>query len=250
MSRSGLFSILSLLSLVALWAIAAAWSQSSYLPTPIKVFEIFRLELSNGSLLFHIGATFGRVLIAFAFAFIFGTAIGFALGRNRQADLFFDAWLIFALNVPALVTIVFCYLYLGIGETAAILAVALNKIPTFAITMREGARALDPAIDEVAKLYRYTGFRKYRLFIWPQLAPYFAAAIRNGLALIWKIVLIVELIGRGNGVGFQINLYFSQFDIAHILVYTLSFMAVIWLIESLIIKPWEIRARAWRGEHA
>lgn len=242
--------LLSVLSLVAVWAGLAAFTQSAYLPSPIRVFDIFLRELLSGTLLFHISATFGRVFIAFLLAVIFGTAIGFALGHNREVDLFFDPWLIFSLNLPALVTIVFCYLFVGINETAAILAVALNKIPTFAITMREGARALDPAIDDVAKLYRYSGLKRFIIFIWPQLESYFAAAIRNGLALIWKIVLIVELIGRSNGVGFQINLYFSQFDIAHILVYALSFMGIIWIIESQIIKPWERRARRWRGERA
>jgi NitT/TauT family transport system permease protein len=71
--------------------------------------------------------------------------------------------------------------------------------------------------------------------------------VRNGLALIWKIVLIVELLGRSNGVGFQINLSFAQFDLARILVYALSFMGIVALIETFAIKPWEKRARAWRG---
>jgi len=59
---------------------------------------------------------------------------------------------------------------------------------------------------------------------------------------------VVELLGRSNGVGFQINLYFGLFDLSRILAYALSFMAVVWLVEALLIKPWETRARAWRGE--
>ena len=43
----------------------------------------------------------------------------------------------------------------------------------------------------------------------PELAPYFAAAARNGLALVWQIVLVVELLGRPNGVGFQLHVYFQ-----------------------------------------
>ena len=41
-----------------------------------------------------------------------------------------------------------------------------------------------------------------------QLAPFFAVAARNGLALVWKIVLVVELLGRPNGVGYQLYVYF------------------------------------------
>ena len=247
MFRHVLTPIFSTFFLVALWAIIAALMQSRYLPAPTEVIATFASELSSGALLFHVGITFLRVVGAFILAMTLGTVFGLTLGRNAKANLFFDPWLIFALNVPALVTIIFCYLWIGLNEAAAITAVALNKIPNTAITIREGARALDPALDDVARIFRKSGWNKFRHFIWPQLEPYMAAAVRNGLALIWKIVLIVELLGRSNGVGFQINLSFAQFDLARILVYALSFMGIVALIETFAIKPWEKRARAWRG---
>jgi NitT/TauT family transport system permease protein len=248
MLRHFLTHALSILFLVIVWASLAALLHSRYLPAPTDVIIAFASELSSGMLLYHVGITFLRVASAFVLAMVMGTALGLALGRNATANRIVDPWLILALNIPALVTIIFCYLWIGINETAAIMAVALNKIPNTAIMIREGARALDPAFEDVSRLYRLSGWRKFKHVLWPQLEPYMAAAIRSGLALIWKIVLIVELIGRSNGVGFQINLYFGQFDLARILVYTFSFMGIISLIEAFFIKPWEIRARAWRGE--
>jgi NitT/TauT family transport system permease protein len=248
MLRSPLLPLISSIALILLWAALAYSLQSRYLPTPFDVASAFVTELASSALFFHLGATCLRVIGAFCLALLFGTALGFALGRSPKANLIFDPWLIFALNLPALVIIVFCYLWLGLTETAAIIAVALNKIPNTAVTMREGARALDPSLDEVATIYGYTGWKKFIHFTLPQLEPFLAAAIRNGLALIWKIVLVVELIGRSNGVGFQINFYFAQFDLARIMVYTLSFMVIIGLVEAFIIKPWETRARFWRGD--
>jgi NitT/TauT family transport system permease protein len=248
MLRSPLLPLLSTIALILLWAALAYSLQSRYLPTPLDVASAFETEFTSGALFFHIGATCLRVLGAFCLALLFGTALGLALGRSPKANLLFDPWLIFALNLPALVVIVFCYLWLGLTETAAIIAVALNKIPNTAVTMREGARALDPSLDEVAAIYGYTGWKKFNHFTLPQLEPFLASAIRNGLALIWKIVLVVELIGRSNGVGFQINFFFAQFDLARIMVYTLSFMVIVGLIEANIIKPWETRARFWRGD--
>ena len=37
--------------------------------------------------------------------------------------------------------------------------------------------------------------------IFPQLYPYLMSSARSGLSLIWKIVLVVELLGRSEGVG-------------------------------------------------
>ena len=247
MLRSPLLPLISSVALILFWAALAYSLHSRYLPTPFDVASAFMTELASGVLFFHIGATCLRVLSAFCLALLCGTALGVALGRSPKANLVFDAWLIFALNLPAIVIIVFCYLWLGLTETAAIIAVALNKIPNTTVTMREGARALDPALDEVATIFGHTGWNKFIHFTLPQLEPFLAAAIRNGLALIWKIVLVVELIGRSNGVGFQINFYFAQFDLARIMVYTLSFMVIIGFIEAFIIRPWETRARFWRG---
>ena len=86
--------------------------------------------------------------------------------------------------------------------------------------------------------------------ILPQLAPYIAAAMRSGLSLIWKIVLVAELLGRPNGVGFEIGVAFQLFDIPLLLAYSLSFAAVVLVIETLFVQPFEARASRWRPRAA
>src|SRR5690606_26319161 len=114
------------------------------------------------------------------------------------------------------------------------------------VTMREGARALEPRYTDMAKVYRFSPVAQFRHVVLPQLQPYLAAASRSGISLIWKIVLVVELLGRSNGVGFQINLYFQLFDVASILAYTLAFVCVMLLIEILLVHPLEHASTRWR----
>lgn len=243
-----LWTALSLTLLVLGWAAIAAILQSRYLPSPAEVARLFLVELTTGDLLRNVAITLARVAAAALIAFLIGTAIGIFLGRHRDADRFFDSWLIFFLNVPALITIVLCYLWIGLDEAAAITAVALNKIPNVAVTLREGARAVDPQYDEMANVFRFDRLKRLRHVLLPQLEPYLAAAARSGLALIWKIVLVVELIGRSSGVGFEIELNFQNFEIGKIFVYALAFMAVIQAIDLAVLQPWERRATRWRRE--
>jgi NitT/TauT family transport system permease protein len=175
-----------------------------------------------------------------------GIAIGYAMGRSVFTDQLLDPLLILALNVPALVVIILAYIWIGLTEAAAIAAVAINKIPNVAVTIREGARALDRGLNDMAAVYRMPPAMRLRHVVIPQLHPYLAAATRSGIALIWKIVLVVELLGRSNGVGFQLNLYFQLFDVAGILAYTLSFVAVMLAIELAIVQPIETNATRWR----
>ena len=238
---------LSLLGFVAIWQVAAWAAASDLLPTPTAVMELLWEHSRSGELGHHLRITLARVAVAFVIAMAVGTAIGILMGRSQRLDMTLDGILVLGLNIPALVTIILCYLWFGLTEVAAVLAVAVNKIPTVVVTVREGAKAVDRGLMEVAKVYRVgkldTLFKVYL----PQLYPYLMAAARSGLALIWKIVLVVELLGRSNGVGFQLNIFFQYFDIGSILAYTLAFAAVILLVEAVGMRPLERRLTRWRG---
>ena len=67
---------------------------------------------------------------------------------------------------------------------------------------------------------------------------------------IWKIVLVVEFLGRSNGVGFKIHLLFSSFDVAGVLAWALAFVGVMLAIDLFVLRPWERRANRWRRDAA
>jgi NitT/TauT family transport system permease protein len=203
-------------------------------------------EARSGALFFNLGVTLARVAIAFVLAMTVGAAIGYLMGRVRIANRLGDPWLILLLNLPALVVIVLAYIWAGLTEVAAIVAIAINKLPTAVVTLREGTRALDPALDEMATVFAFPRWRTLRHVILPQLAPYIAAAMRSGLSLIWKIVLVAELLGRPNGVGFEIGVAFQLFDIPRLLAYALTFAAVVLAIETALVQPFETRLSRWR----
>ena len=73
------------------------------------------------------------------------------------------------------------------------------------------------------------------------------AAARTGLALIWKIVLVVELLGRSDGIGFKLHVFFQNFDVTGILAYSLAFIVVVQAIELAVLAPLDRMTRAWRG---
>lgn len=236
----------SLLGFVIVWQGMASQLQSPDLPSPVQVLLSLWTHLVSGELPYHLSITLLRVLAAFVIAMSVGAAIGILMGNSHRVDALFDGLLVLGLNLPALVTIILCYIWFGLTDVAAVTAVALNKIPTVVVTVREGARAVDRRLLEVATAFRVPPLRTLRQVYLPQLYPYLMAAARSGLALIWKIVLVVELLGRSNGVGFQLGTYFQFFDITSILAYTLAFALIIYAIESLLLRPLEASVNRWR----
>ncbi len=207
-SAVGRLEWLSLPLLILLWEVAALVVDHRLFPTPVEVFrEVIHLATER-RLIPDVLKTLSRAAAAFVIAMALGIVLGGLTGRFRAIDRLFGSWVLIGLNIPAIVVAITCYIWLGLTETALILAVVINKTPL--------------------------------------VTPYVLTAARTGLSLIWKIVLVFEVLGSDGGVGFRIGIFFQSFDIAAILAYTTSFMAVVFFIEYAIMRPLERKVLGWR----
>jgi ABC-type nitrate/sulfonate/bicarbonate transport system permease component len=242
--------VLSFLSFFAAWwAAANPWyplASTRVLPSPLAVAEALWLHASERALLESVGITLGRVAAAFIIAMVLGTVCGILMGRYQKFDRAADGWLMMGLNMPALIVGMMAFVWFGLNDMALIIAVVINKVPTVAVTVREGARAIDRDLVQVARAFRLSWQKTLFKVYLPQLVPFILAAARSGLALIWKIILVYELLGRSSGVGYQLHTYFSRFDIKTVLAYAFAFMAVVITIEMVVVRRIERHLTGWR----
>lgn len=219
-------------------------------PAPWAVIgEIWHLAAA-GPLLADLGKTLTRVALGFSLAMAIGAVLGIALGRHRTLDRLASPWVTLGLNLPALVSAIALYIWLGLTEVALVLAVVINKVPLVVATVREGVRNLSAGFDELARAYRLPLGKRLRIVLLPQLMPFLLAAARTGLALIWKIVLVFEVLGSDGGVGYRINLMFQFFDITGILAMTASFVAVVVAFDLVVLRSLDRRMERWRPARA
>ncbi|MEQ1770557.1 MAG: ABC transporter permease subunit [Devosia sp.] len=242
--------LLSPILLLLAWQLLAMIFPARLFPTPIEVAEQLWKVTFNGKLLPDMGKTLGRAAIAFFVSMGIGIALGILFGRVRAVDRLFSTWVLVGLNLPAVVIAIVLYIWLGLTEFALILAVIVNKVPLVITTIREGVRSFASEFDELARAFRMPLARRLRLIFVPQLAPYVFAAARTGLSLIWKIVLVFEVIGSDGGVGFRISTMFQFFDIKGILAYTTAFILVVIVFEYWIMRPLEHPVLRWRTDLA
>ena len=235
-----------LLAMLAAWQLAAMTLADPMLPSPVAVVNLLAAEALHGPLLYHLAATLGRVAICFTLAMALGTVIGFAMGASERTNHWLDPWLQLFLNLPAMVVAILAFIWLGLGETAAIVAVTASKLPNVVVILREGTRHRSRDLAEMARAFRFSRKAQIVHLVLPELAPYLLAAMRSGLALVWKIVLLVELLGRSSGIGFQMHVYFQLLDITHILAYAVSFMVVMQCVDSFLLTWMERHVGRWQ----
>lgn len=242
--RSG--RLLPALLILILWQGLATSLDSPRLPTPMAVLTTLIRETLHGPLLQHLAATMLRVTICFLLAMAIGTVIGIAMGSSTRVNRWLEPWLQLFLTIPAMVVAILVYVWLGLNEPAAIIAVTVSKLPNVVVILREGRRRHDRDLADMARAFQFT--RKALLFdlLLPELTPYLLAAARSGLSLVWKIVLLVELLGRSSGIGFQLNLSFQMFDIAMVLAYAAAFMLVILSIDIFLFAGLDRHVARWQ----
>jgi len=238
--------LLSILLFIIIWQASSIAVNSELFPSVVDVLKNLSSQIANKELFSHLFITLYRVFVAFFIAMFIGIIIGLLMGFYQKIDDMFDFILVLGLNIPALVTIIVCYIWFGLSDFAAILAVVINKVPIIVTNIREGTRAFDKKYIDFAKVYKLSK-KEIALNIYlPQLYPYLMATTRLSLSLIWKIVLVVELLGRSDGIGFQISIYYQFFDISSILACSFAFIFVILLIEHKILKPIDNKLKIWK----
>lgn len=239
---------LSVVILLGLWWFIASFFEPIVFPGPMPVLLEMANIVRHERFLFHLSRTLFRVLGAFVVALLLASSIGILMGVDETAEQFFETFVLVGLTVPALAVSIIVLLIVGFNEAAGILAIVIVISPPMTQNVWEGTKNLDPDLLKMGQVFRADRRMMLVDVILPQLAPYLLAATRFGLGIGWKIAVIVEWIGLGNGIGQKLRDAFDLFSLTGVIAWTLSFVFVMAVIEFLVIKQIEARLTRWQGD--
>jgi NitT/TauT family transport system permease protein len=238
-------TVLSLLTLLGVWQLAATVSGSAF-PPPAATARALAAASADGYLWTDLAHTLARLVLAFILGFTASAVVGILVGRSGLAYRFFGVWLTIGASTPALLVVVACYLAIGISDYAAVLAVAMIVIPGTAAAICDGVRATDPGLSEMARLYGASPGSVLRQVVLPQAAPWIFTAARSCWSLTWRIMVFVEVIGRPDGVGYRIQYWFQLADMPRAIASAVPLIVVVVLVDVAVLRTIERRIARWR----
>jgi len=216
------------------------------LPSPLStVNEAIRL-VTDGSFFFHMYQSLRRVFVGATVAMIFSVAVGIYMGTVRMGEHFFQPLVVLGLTIPGLMWALIAVMLFGINEFASYFAVAVTTFPMLVINIWAGVKSLDKELMDMSHVFHFTKSMKITQVILPQLVSNIFAATRYGLGLAWKVVVVVEMFGTSNGVGYQVMTSYQVFNMEGVIAWTLTFVVAMIVIEYGIINLAERRLTAWR----
>jgi NitT/TauT family transport system permease protein len=239
-------SILFCVALLGFWEVMTRLTASPLVPGVGEVVDEIKRIVFSGLAIKQIGITFGRILLGFGVASVVSLIVGIAAARNSFVRQFVNPAIILGLTVPGLVWALLCVIWFGISLTTPVVAIALGVAPVMVLHVIQGMHAVDAEIIEMAYVFKLSGRDKI-VHIWiPSLIPHLIGGARIGLSLAWKVIVLVELFGLSNGVGYQLNSEFSSQNVAGVLAWTIVFWAVMTAMEYGVLQTLERRFTRWR----
>lgn len=237
-----------LLALVAAgWQLIASQSDSTLLPDVGEVASAIERIMGENAWS-TLWTTIVRVLLGFGLAFVVAIAAGLLMARSLWARAVLEPAVLIGLTVPGLVWALLAVIWFGLAQTGPVLAVALSAAPALVLNVYQGARAVDPGLVEMAHVFRFSAWRRLTRLWLPALVPFLLSGARLGLSLSWKVIVLVEMFGASDGVGYELNSAFSDQDVAAVLAWTFVFGLAMAVIEYGVLRLVERRVTRWRKE--
>ncbi|WP_454720804.1 MULTISPECIES: ABC transporter permease [Cupriavidus] len=232
--------------LAAGWEGMARVLQSPLVPgTAAIARELVAISVS-GFAFGEIGVTFLRMSLGFLLALVFALPIGIASAVSRFAERFFEPGIILGLTVPGLVWALLCVIWFGVSLTSPVVAVALGVLPSLVISVQQGVRSLDHEIVEMIRVFRLPSATVLRKVWLPLLYSFIVSGCRVGFSIAWKVIVLVEIFGMSNGVGYQLNAQFSTQNVEGVIAWTIAFWAAMIVVEHGVFRTLEAHANRWK----
>lgn len=248
--RASYLRLLSAATIIGFWQFISLFYPPSYLPGPLLVFQEMGKIFMSGEFFIHMFWTLERVLVGLFLSFVVALVVGVFMGLSNLWESYLDGPVLVGLAIPGLAWAVIGLMLFGLSEVTQIFAIFMVVTPILAVNIWEGTKALDRKLIEMGLVFKATRPMIIRSIVLPQLIPYSLAAIRFGLALAWKTVVIAETFGATSGIGYKIIESREILSMRGVLAWTLSFTVVMIALEFGILKIVETRLTAWRPKRA
>jgi NitT/TauT family transport system permease protein len=236
----------SIVAMMIVWWLLTFFFSAALIPRPFETLLEVVSIVTSGSFFSEMGATLRRVGVGFGIAMLISIPLGILMGTVKWLENFFEPPVVLGLTMPGLVWAVMAIMFFGLNETSAYAAVAVTILPMLAISLWQGTKSIEKDLIDMSTAFHASAWSKVVDVILPQLISHILAAIRYGLGLAWKVVVVVEMFGFSNGVGYQVVRGFNVFSMKTVLAWAITFLVVMIVIEFGIIGWLESRVTRWR----
>ncbi|HFQ9247434.1 TPA: ABC transporter permease [Pseudomonas aeruginosa] len=234
----------TLLLLCAWWLLA--WCFGSLLAaTPTTAVERLWQLMHDAHWRGQLAISLLRILIGIGGATILGFSLGLLAGLDARIRGLLEPlrWLL--MSTPPVVVVVLAMMWFGMGSAMVIFMTTLVLAPGVYVNIVRGMALLDPQLLAMARVYRFGFALLLRHVYIPALAGPLCAALLIAGASGIRIVVMAEVLGAQEGIGFALANAQSAFDSGTLYAWVLLVLLLVAMLEFALLQPLQQRLTAW-----
>lgn len=204
------YKIFSLLFFFGLWQLISylnslnEWFNPVFLPSPAMVIETAYDYIIDGTLIGHIGMSFYRMIVGFVIGVVIAVALGILIATKRDFDNIFSPILNLVGPIPVFAFLPMFLIWFGIGESSKIALIAYATFVPLITYVIDGIKNTDPVLIRSARSLGATPFQVFTKVIFKSVMPHIFAGMKISLALTFSALVVAEMMGASEGLGYII----------------------------------------------
>lgn len=229
------------------WAWQAGLISPLFFSGPSAIARQFVYAWTRGNLKADIAYSGINFTIGFGSAVVAGVVLGIIIGWYRTVRLVLDPFLNALYATPRIAMIPLIIIWFGVGPLSKIFIVFISAFFPVLVNTVGGMRAIDQDLLRAARAFCATDWQIFKTVAIPGSVPFILTGVRQGVALGLIGVVVGEMFGGSQGVGFMVAYGGQTFatDTLFVGVIIIAFSGIVltWLAERL-----ERRFSRWRPE--
>jgi NitT/TauT family transport system permease protein len=239
----------SIAILLGAWEAAwqAKWISPLFFSGPSAIARQAAYAWTQGNLKSDLAYSSTNFALGFAAAALAGVGLGILVGWYRRLRLLLDPLLNALYATPRVAMIPLILMWFGIGMWSKVFIVFISAFFPILVNTVGGMRAMDRDLLRAARAFCASDWQIFRTVAIPGSVPFILTGLRQGVALGLIGVVVGEMFGGSQGVGFMVAYGGQTFatDTLFVGVFIIAAAGILltWMAERL-----ERRFSRWRPE--
>ncbi|MBW4456692.1 MAG: nitrate ABC transporter permease [Nostoc indistinguendum CM1-VF10] len=216
--------VLGFLGIIVLWWIVAL-ANHELMPTPPEALianldyilnPFYQRGPGNLGIGWLLIASLRRVLIGFLLGAVVAIPLGFLIGMSRPAMLALNPIIQIFKPVSPLAWLPIALAIFNLADPSAIFVIFITSLWPTIINTALGVSSVPQDYLDVARVLEMPRWRRITKIIWPASLPYIFTGLRISLGIAWLVIVAVEMLTGGIGIGFFVWDEWSRLNLSSV----------------------------------
>ena len=256
-TRGFVVTSLNIMTFFILWEIVTIYGNINplFLPKASDMFMELWVGLTtrapegavfSGSILDHFLHSFSNLMFGLGIAILIGVPGGLLMGGNKYIEAILSPYVWALASLPRIALVPLFILFLGFTTTMQVTIIVISAVFPIMINAWAGVKTTEKSLLAAARVFGANRRQLYVKVVLPYTLPFIISGIQQGIGRGLIGVVIAELFGGSNGLGYLIQRSADTFNTA--MNFAVLLLLIVMSLSLINFTRWlEAYVAPWRS---